>query len=349
MKPHEKILTKEEIMIEEKNILCIYHGNCADGFGAAWTVWKRFPEAKFHAGVYGQNPPDVKGKDVVIVDFSYKKDILEDMRKDARSIIILDHHKSAAEDLANSKQFSKNWDQHCQNVYQDMCENADVNGAILYSLFDMNRSGAMIAWDFFHPDKEPPRLIEHIQDRDLWLFKIKRTREIQANLFSYPYDFEVWDDLMFRLNDDDEHISFSCAGAAIERKHHKDVSELIEVTKTIMNIGGHLVWCANIPYTMASDACHLMCNQPMSFPSHVLSPADRTDVLPEFAACYYDKRDCRVFSLRSIGDFDVSEIAKKYGGGGHRNAAGFSVHNGFSGWTLDQQNIQAIAFERGDV
>ena len=31
-------------------------------------------------------------------------------------------------------------------------------------------------------------------------------------------------------------------------------------------------------------------------------------------------------ALRSVSDFDVSEIAKQYGGGGHKNAAGF-IHN----------------------
>ena len=117
---------------------------------------------------------------------------------------------------------------------------------------------------FFHTGKESPRLIKHIQDRDLWQFKLDFTREIQSNLFSYPYDFEVWDNLMFRLEDQDEYLSFRLSGKAIERKHLKDVEELVGVTKRAMNIGGHIVWCANIPYTMASDACHLMCQQPMS-------------------------------------------------------------------------------------
>jgi nanoRNase/pAp phosphatase (c-di-AMP/oligoRNAs hydrolase) len=51
-------------------------------------------------------------------------------------------------------------------------------------------------------------------------------------------------------------------------------------------------------------------------------------VTPAFAACYWDTPEGRVFSLRSIGDFDVSEIAKQYGGGGHKNASGFRLPHG---------------------
>lgn len=303
-------------------ILCIYHGNCADGFGAAWVVRRKFPHAEFHAGVYGQSPPDVIGKDVVLVDFSYKAVVLEEMRKGASSIIVLDHHKTAEEDLKNAKQFSKTWERHMENVYQDRCENADINGAILYALFDMGRSGAMIAWDFFFSHEEPPQLIKHIQDRDLWKFKLEGTREIQAAVFSFPYDFIEWDHLMDMSTDE-----LYEQGHAIERKHHKDIEELIEVTKRRMILGGHWVWVANLPYTMTSDAGHKMCKMPLG-PN---PEGEINDPLTPFAACYWDTPEGRVFSLRSVGDFDVSEIAVKYGGGGHKNAAGFQMAIGWEG------------------
>jgi len=81
--------------------LCIYHGNCQDGFGSAWVV-KRFFDphgVDFHAGVHQNPPPDVKGRDVILVDFSYKRSILEEMLSTANSVLVLDHHKSAKEDL----------------------------------------------------------------------------------------------------------------------------------------------------------------------------------------------------------------------------------------------------------
>ena len=61
--------------------LCIYHGNCADGFTSAWVVRKALGEdVDYHAGVYQNPPPDVAGRDVVMVDFSYKRGTLEMMR-----------------------------------------------------------------------------------------------------------------------------------------------------------------------------------------------------------------------------------------------------------------------------
>lgn len=317
-----------------RDIICIYHGNCADGFGAAWAVWKRCLDAKFHAGVYGEEPPDVKGKAVVLVDFSYSPDVLAKMSETAASILILDHHKSTIEAITSCERIGSHppinagkrcptFEQYRQQVLQDEYENVRCP---VYYLFDMDRSGAMIAYEFFHSNDRIPQLIHHIQDRDLWLFKIGRTREVQANLFSHPYDFKVWDDLMFRLDDPDEHMKFVAGGIAIERKHLKDVEELVNATKREMCIGGYWVWVANLPYTMASDACHLMCKMDM-YPKG----SGELTTTPPFAASYYDKPDGRVFSLRSIGDFDVSEIAKKYGGGGHKNAAGFTVPIGWCG------------------
>jgi hypothetical protein len=97
-------------------------------------------------------------------------------------------------------------------------------------------------------------------------------------------------------------------GEAIERKHFKDIRELLGVTVREMVIGGHRVPVANLPYTMSSDAGHEMAE------GH------------PFAACYWDTPKGRVFSLRSGNDgIDVSEVAKQYGGGGHRNASGFAV------------------------
>lgn len=293
-----------------KNPLCIYHGNCADGFGAAWAVWKAFDgKVDLHAGVYQNDPPDVTGRDVIVVDFSYKRPVMEALAKRASSVLVLDHHKSAIEDLtpivvkthAGGVLSPKEWQHHLMNAAQDACEG--IFGAV-YAVFDEKRSGAGIAWDFFNPWKERPALINHIEDRDLWAFRLPGTREIQAALFSFPYDMQRWDDLILR----GDLLALRREGEAIERKHHKDVAELVAVTQRPMRIGGHVVPVANLPYTLTSDAGHLMAQgQP-------------------FAACYWDTPGGRVFSLRSSDEgIDVSEVAKQYGGGGHRNASGFRV------------------------
>lgn len=279
-------LTDNEIWLHDlKEILvdplCIYHGNCADGFGAAWVVRKALGDISFHAGVYNQPPPDVTGRDVYIVDFSYKLPVLLQMAEKANSIVVLDHHKTAAEDLQNLPPGIQN----------------------LTTRFNMDRSGAMLAWEYFFKDAKPPQLLQHIEDRDLWRFNISGTREVQAALFSYPYDFETWDQLMHDPID-----SLLHDGMAIERKHHKDVAELLKVTTRRMVIGGHNVPIANLPYIHVSDAAHeLAKGEP-------------------FAGCYWDTPKGRVFGLRSTdAGVDVSEVAKSYGGGGHRNASGFTI------------------------
>lgn len=283
-----------------KHPLVIYHGNCADGFGAAWAVRKYYEKflhagmdmPDFYPGVYQDPPPDVRDRLVILVDFSYKRPVLEQMAKSAHGILILDHHASAADDL---KGFSSAGD---TVLDLELCAEGDIR-----ALFDLERSGAGIAWDYFHPHDPRPPLIDVIEDRDLWRFDLPNTREIQAALFSYPYVFEVWDELMqLPLK------TLVQDGTAIERKHHKDIAELLAVMTRTMNIAGHVVPVANLPYTLTSDA------------GHALSAEH------PFGACYWDTPEGRVFSLRSREDgHDVSEIAKRYGGGGHRNAAGFRV------------------------
>lgn len=285
--------------------LCIYHGNCADGFGAAWVVREALGgKVDFHPGVYGDAPPDIADRHVIMVDFSYKRLVIYGMAKVARSILILDHHKTAAEDLTGFREPAPfgEWKDQTLPIVEGSKEP-------IAAIFDMKRSGVGITWDFFYLGTPRPKLINHIEDRDLWLFKLEGTREIQASVFSYPYDFGVWDHLM-AIDSDDLRIE----GRAIERKHHKDIAELVGVTKRTMIIGGYAVPVANLPYTLTSDAGHLM------------AKGER------FAACYWDTPKGRVFSLRSTDEgLDVSSISKSYGGGGHRNASGFTMPIGWEG------------------
>lgn len=281
--------------------LCIYHGNCADGFGAAWVVRKALgKEVDFHPGVYGEDPPDVSGRDVLMVDFSYKRPVLNNIAQTARTVLILDHHKTAAEDLDGfPPPLDGPYGPAAMEQWQRECNSPNA----LHALFDMDRSGAGIAWDYFFPDKPRPKLIDHIEDRDLWRFKLPMTREIQAAVFSYPYDFDIWDDLMSGPVG-----RFAVEGKAIERKHFKDINELLGVCQRRMKIGGYDVPAASLPYTLTSDAGHKMAED------------------EPFACCYWDTPTGRVYSLRSTNEgVDVSEVAKAYGGGGHRNASGFQL------------------------
>jgi len=262
--------------------LCIYHGSCADGFGAAIAVRIGLgaENVDFFEGRYQETPPDVTGLDVIIVDFSYKRDALIDMSENANSILIIDHHKSAEADLV------------------DLPKNVTAN-------FDMERSGAVMSWEYFIPSMPVPDLFLHIQDRDLWKFELDGTREIMACVFSHPYDFEIWHHLL--IADLEE---LRTEGKALERKHFKDIRGLIDKSAYRAVIGGYDVPVMNAPGFFSSDAGHIM-----------------SDSEP-FAAVYWDTPKGRQFSLRSAKDgLDVSEIAAKFGGGGHKNAAGFSLES----------------------
>lgn len=263
--------------------ICIYHANCLDGFTAAWAVWRKHPHSEFVAASYGDAPPDVTGRDVFIVDFSYKRDVLLAMAKSARSILILDHHKTAAAELV------------------DLPANVEA-------VFDMHKSGAHLAWEWFHPRTPPSLLVEHVEDRDLWRFEIPNTAEFNAYLFSLDFEFETWEDIADRVRDADDYDLMIDIGAALERKHDKDARAIINAGTYLSRIDGYEVPCVNAPPMFASKI------------GHILS-ADY-----EFAATYYDTRDHRIYSLRSSErGLDVSEIAKKYGGGGHKHAAGFKI------------------------
>ncbi|MCW9003722.1 MAG: DHHA1 domain-containing protein [Gammaproteobacteria bacterium] len=272
------------------DLFCIYHGNCPDGFAAAWAVRHALGDAvEFYKGVHQQPPPNVSGKDVLLVDFSYKKDVLIEMLKTAASITILDHHISAEKDLA------------------DLLSSGKIKG-----LFDMSKSGAMLAWEWFNPGVPAPMLIEHIQDRDLWQFKLAGTREVHSAVSSHPYDFEVWDSLMESTSYGLEVLKRD--GKAIERRLQKDIQELIASGVRRMVIGGYDVPVLNAPSAYVSDA------------GNIMSQGE------SFAACYWDHPDGRSFSLRSSeSGVDVSEIARQYGGGGHAKAAGFTVSLGWEG------------------
>lgn len=275
-----------------KEYLCIYHSNCADGFTAAWVVRRAYGEdhVEFYPGVYSTPPPDVAGRHVIMVDFSYKRPVMEYIVREAESVVVLDHHESAQRDLQGLVSLQRL---------------ADPEGIDCRIVFDMERCGAMIAWEYFFPQQSPPQLLRHIEDRDLWRFSLPGTREIQATVFSYEYTFENWDRLM---RSSVRHLAEE--GAAIERKHHKDVRELSKVVTRLMMIGGCAVPVANVPYTLTSDMGHLLA-EPKQYP---------------FAACYWDTPEGRVFSLRSREEgANVAEIAEQYGGGGHAHAAGFTV------------------------
>jgi uncharacterized protein len=286
--------------------LCIWHDACLDGFTSAWAVNKYFKgEVDFFAGQYGKPPPDVAGREVLIVDFSYKRPILEEMARSAKAITVLDHHTTAKDDLQDLNPLPAEWDAE-DGVFAD-------KGIV--TVFDMNRSGAGITWDFLFPKKGRPMIVNYVEDRDLWRFKLIRTREIIASLSSHDMTFNLWEDFARLIDDKDSIQSVAAEGYALLRKQSKEIISMILRSRRMMRIGGFTVPVANLSIHI-SEAGNILCeNQP-------------------FSATYYDGNTARHFSLRSMHNgMDVSKIAASYGGGGHVHAAGFERPIGWEGDT----------------
>lgn len=255
----------------------IYHAGCTDGFGAAFSAWKLLGDrATYHAAKYGEKPPEVKGKNVVVLDFSYDNATTKKLMKEADGFLVIDHHKSA------------------------MIELHDVT----CTHFDMNHSGAMLAWKFFHPGKEPPRMIKHIEDRDLWKWEIPYSKEFAAAFDMVPFEFEE-----FVKFEDDSAVDDAIKRGSYILAYSKTVVSKIAKHATSRRIGGREVLVVNSPHWMSEIGA-------------ALSP--RCD----FAVIWFydhETRQVKVSLRAHHDDSDVSEIAKGYGGGGHRKAAGFTL------------------------
>lgn len=259
--------------------VCFYHRNCFDGACAAWIIKQEYPNAEFVAAQYGDSFPFHeygKDDDIIIVDFSFPRDIMEAIKDQCRSILVLDHHKTA----------------------QANCE------GLSYCIFDMNKSGASLTWNHYFPDDPIPRLVKYIADRDLWRFNEPDSEDINAFIQSYPIDYNAYDTIDYLL----ENRFDQCLdeGKAITRYKQSMVKMICSnyVIKTIAGYKAAVVNCAVL----------------MSEVGHELALIKGVD----FGAYYFDRADGnRQWGARSIGDFDVSEIAKQFGGGGHKNAAGW--------------------------
>lgn len=262
--------------------LILYHAQCADGFAAAWGAWRHFGDNADYLPVqYGQELPDVTERNVFILDFSYKRPVLLRMLVSANNIVIIDHHKTAEEELFSFQ----------------------ARG--LFIRFDSSKSGGRLTWEHFHRDGPAPWLVAYTEDRDLWRWSLPNSREINAALASYPRDFQTWEQLAGADAGCKSWGSLIEQGTAILRYQQQQIEAVCAHARQA-DIAGHKVLAANTPIMQSEVAGKLAEGR-------------------AFGVAYFDRGDGkRVYSLRSCnGGLDVSEIAKLFGGGGHRNAAGF--------------------------
>lgn len=292
-----------------KDIKVLYHGNCFDGMASAWAAWRKFKDrAEYIPCFYGDKKMENGimqdcfenaniNYEYYILDFSFPRDLMIAMANKAKKIVVLDHHKTA----------------------QANCKGLD------FCIFDMEKSGARLAWEYLHSfNEEPglvsnlkdlqiPQLIQYVEDRDLWRYALPFSKEINAFIQSWPMTIEHYEEIYLDL--ESSLTAARTQGMAIERYKQTMVEAQCKKVRFYI-LGGYKVPVVNSSI-LFSEVGHQLCKEYPTF---------------KFAAYYVDREDgLRQWGLHSIGDFDVSEVAKKYNGGGHKNAAGFVTAISFYG------------------
>lgn len=253
-----------------------------DGFGSAWAAWKYFGDSADYVEVmHGQELPlfAFSYERVYILDLSFKREDLVDLRNNISFLMVIDHHASA----------------------KDM-----LNGlGIVPWPVRTDRSACTQAWRFFSPGTNIPMLLQYIEDRDLWLWKMRYSEAMNAMIFNTDKTFKAWDELASAVYFEPEKLVRAGRNLLVYRDRLVD-----------MIVENHFMY-HGIP-TVAAPVLH-------SEVGHKL-----LDMYPDapYVQTYTDNvpEGKRKYSMRSEDHReDVSVIAKKYGGGGHRNAAGYSV------------------------
>jgi uncharacterized protein len=280
-------------------LIVIYHGGgCRDGFCSAYLASRAFPNAEFFPAVYGEKPPNVTGKQVLIADFSYDATTLFHLQNDCiGDVVILDHHKTAEEQLI---QFSAK------------CREVGIGSP--YVVYDVAKSGAMLTYDFLFKFglfqnvkyKRVPKLVRYVQDRDLWKWELENSKAMNEGIRLEPLTFEAWEQLEGRV----EYLPSLVrdAGNTVQKRNRQIIDSHVAHAQTV-NFHGHDVKIVNCTVDLTSEVCGEMA------------------VGMPFAMAYFERGNGeRVYSLRSAPDgLDVGEIAKAYGGGGHAHASGFTL------------------------
>lgn len=276
----------------DPNPLVIYHGrSCPDGFAAALAAWLYFGDrAQYLALDHGDvktlsDLPAVQGRAVYILDFSFAAPLLRAIDEQAAKLVVLDHHLSAAEKLTGFA-----------------CRCGVVH-------FDMKKSGARLAWHFFHPQQPVPDLVRFVEDRDIWVWQYPESAGFLSALDMEPLEFARWQTIS----------NFSAAelaayierGRAMDDKFNKLAHDMAQAAQPIV-FNGVAGLMANVPSAFHSLVGDLLCKQSGTFA--LLWTADK----PGVVKC----------GLRSRSGFNCIPLAESMGGGGHAQACGFKMPYG---------------------
>ena len=275
--------------VSDPRPLVIYHGGgCPDGYAAALAAWLYYAgKAEFlgldHGDVKAVSDlPDVAGRAVYILDFSFAKELLSLIDERAAKLVMLDHHKSAAEALTGFA-----------------CRCGVVH-------FDMKKSGARLAWEFFQPDKPMPDLVRFVEDRDLWVWQFDESPAFLAALDMEPYDFVRW--AAIASFTPGELQTFMARGQAMDEKFAKLATDMADDARPV-TFNGHSGLMVNAPSVFHSLIGDILAKKSGTFA--LMWNAHKSGVIK--------------VGLRSRSGFDCIPLASSMGGGGHAQACGFKM------------------------
>lgn len=265
----------------------IYHKNCpsGDGFGSAFAAWNKLGDtAGYLAADYGDELPSVKGLDVWILDLSFDAETMERLGREAGSLNLLDHHETARKRLGAFKPAC------CGKIH-----------------FDMGKAGCALAWSEFNPSVPMPKILEWVQDRDLWKWKLEGSKEFLSWLDTRPKTFEEWRSIS----------EMSGAQLAAKMEMGAELSAAFEKHCQSMAASAY-------PVEVLGQK-GLMANAGGDFRSRV------GEILAQRSGTFglvwrVSELGEVLVSLRSKDPYDVESIASAMGGGGHPTAASFKMN-----------------------
>ncbi|ART51347.1 phosphoesterase [Acidovorax carolinensis] len=233
------ILPLQLLIAPDKNDpapLILYHGrNCPDGFGAALAAWLYYGDSAQYLGLdHGDvktvdDLPPVAGRTVYVLDFSFSAEILQAIDQSAAKLVMLDHHKSAAEKLTGFA-----------------CRCGVVH-------FDMSKSGSRLAWEFFHPEQPVPALLQYIEDRDIWKWEFPESAGFLSALDMEPQEFARWQEIAAFTPG--QLTAFMARGAAMDEKYRKLAGDIAEGAQPLVfnGIEGLMVNAPGMFHSLVGD------------------------------------------------------------------------------------------------
>jgi len=174
--------------------------------------------------------------------------------------------------------------------------------------YSLKHSGCFLAWQHFFPKKTMPLLLKYISDGDLWKFTLPRAKEILTFILLFDFNFKTWNKLASELENPKKRKECVKKGSAILAYRNKMMMDILETHGELVSFEGRKTLAVNAPRAFRSDIGMLIAEK-----------------IPPFGIVWSRRNGKISVSLRSIGKFDVAKIAKKYGGEGHKNAAGFTL------------------------